>query len=245
VPAPIDRRSARITSGILAGWRDLAPADHLARLLGRPVVLDNDANLGALAELHHGAARGCPDFVYVKVAGGVGAGIVLGGRLHRGATGIAGEIGHVQVQADGVVCRCGSRGCLETVAATPALLRALQPAHREPLTVRDLVELVRSGDLGARRVVLDAGRMIGRAVGDLCNSLNPSAIVIGGDLVAAGQPLLDGVAEGVARHAQPGAAHAVRTTLGTLGDRAQVLGALVLAVSELRAPATAVPVGRA
>ena len=87
--------------------------------LGVPVVADNDANLGALAELHHGVARGVTDVVYVKVASGLGAGIVLGGRLHRGATGIAGEIGHVQVGEDGQVCRCGNRGCLETVVAAP------------------------------------------------------------------------------------------------------------------------------
>jgi len=235
LPGPIDATSGAVGSSvILPDWAGLRPADELSRRIAAEVVVDNDANLGALAEATLGAGRGAEDLIYLKVSSGIGAGLVLGGRLYRGATGIAGEIGHVQVQPDGVVCRCGSRGCLETVAATPALLRALAPAHRPDLTVRDLIELTATGDLGARRVIVDAGRMIGRAVGDLCNSLNPSAIVIGGDLVAAGQPLLEGVTEGVSRHAQPGAAQAVTTRLGTLGDRAQVLGALVLAVGEFR-----------
>ncbi len=91
---------------------------------------DNDANLGALAELHHGIARGRHDVVYLKVASGVGAGIVLGGRLHRGASGIAGEIGHVQVGEDGQVCRCGNRGCLETMVSAAA------PARAAPAGVR-------------------------------------------------------------------------------------------------------------
>ena len=133
VPAPIDRRSAKITSGILPGWRDLVPAAVLEGLLGVPATVDNDANLGALAELHHGAARGVSDLVYLKVASGLGAGIVLGGRLHRGATGIAGEIGHVQIREDGHVCRCGNRGCLETEVAMPQLLALLEPAYDEPL----------------------------------------------------------------------------------------------------------------
>jgi predicted NBD/HSP70 family sugar kinase len=230
VPAPIDRRSARITSGILAGWRDLAPADHLGRLLDRPVVLDNDANLGALAELHHGAARGSTDFIYVKIAGGVGAGLVLGGRLHRGATGIAGEIGHVQVREHGAVCRCGNRGCLETEVSLPRLLTLLQPAYDEPLDAARVLALEEEGDPGVRRVLGDAGRTAGRALADLCNSLNPELVVVGGAF-GSSPSLLDGVRAAVDRYAQPDTAAAVTVRPSELGDDAELRGAIALAVA--------------
>jgi predicted NBD/HSP70 family sugar kinase len=230
VPAPIDRRSARITSGILAGWRGLAPADHLGTLLGRPVVLDNDANLGALAELHHGAARGSSDFVYVKIAGGVGAGIVLGGRLHRGASGIAGEIGHVQVRDHGAVCRCGNRGCLETEVSLPRLLALLAPAYDEPLDAGRVLALDESGDAGVRRVLGDAGSTVGRALGDLCNSLNPELVVVGGPL-GSSPALLAGIRAAVDRYAQPDTAAAVSVRPSELGDDAELRGAIALAVA--------------
>ena len=166
IPAPLDRRSARIRTGIMPGWQGLLPGEELERRLGVPVHADNDANLGALAELHHGIARGRHDVIYLKVASGVGAGIILGGRLHRGASGIAGEIGHVQVGEDGHVCRCGNRGCLETMVSAARLLELLQPAYDTPLTMERLLALDVEGDAGVRRVLTDAGRTIGRAVAD-------------------------------------------------------------------------------
>ncbi|MBZ5737046.1 ROK family transcriptional regulator [Nocardioides mangrovi] len=234
VPAPLDRRSSRIRAGILPGWRDVSPADELRRRLDVPVHADNDANLGALAELTHGAARGCGDVVYVKVSSGLGAGIVLGGRLHRGATGIAGEIGHVQVGEDGQVCRCGNRGCLETMVAAPRLLELLQPAYDEPLSVERVLELAADGDAATARVLSDAGRSIGRALADLANSLNPEAIVVGGSLGTAA-PLVTGIRAAVDRYAQPDTAAAVRVVSGELGERAEVLGAVSLAIGRVAA----------
>ena len=107
------------------------------------MAVDNDANLGALAEVSAGAGRGLTDVVYVMVSAGIGGGLVLGGRLHRGATGFAGELGHVFVADKGAVCRCGNRGCLETVASTDALLALLRPAHGDDLTVAGVLELSR------------------------------------------------------------------------------------------------------
>ena len=232
VPAPIDRRSARISSGILPGWRDLVPTEVLERELGVPVTADNDANLGALAELHHGAARGVVDLVYLKIASGLGAGIVLGGRLHRGTSGIAGEIGHVQIREDGQVCRCGNRGCLETEVALPQMLAVLQPAYDEPLDAARVLELDTEGDAGVRRVLSDAGSTMGRALGDLCNSLNPELVVIGGPLGSA-PSLLHGVRRAVGRYAQPNTAAAVRVVPGELGDHAEVRGAVALAIARV------------
>jgi predicted NBD/HSP70 family sugar kinase/biotin operon repressor len=230
IPAPIDRRSAQIRSGVMPGWRDLAPAEQLQERLGVPVSADNDANLGALAELHHGAAHGTGDFVYLKLASGVGAGLVLGGRLYRGATGIAGELGHVQIAEHGRVCRCGNRGCLETEVSVPRLLEHVQPTHHERLSVEHLLELDRDGDAGVRRVLGDAGRTVGRALADLCNSLNPTMLVIGGPLGSAAS-LVDGVRAAVDRYAQPNTAAAVRVVSAALGERAEITGAVTMAVA--------------
>lgn len=234
VPAPLDRRSARVRTGILPGWLEISPAEELRRRLGIPVHADNDANLGALAEHAHGAARGVADVVYVKVASGVGAGILLGGRLHRGATGIAGELGHVQVGEDGQVCRCGNRGCLETLVAAPRLLATLQPAYDGELTVERVLDLEAAGDAGVRRVLSDAGRAVGRALADLCNNLNPELVVVGGSLGRA-TSLLEAVRGSVDRYAQPDTAAAVRVVSGSLGDRAEVVGAVSLAVARASA----------
>jgi len=224
------------TSAIMRGWAELDPAKELTKRLGVTAIVGNDANLGALAELRLGAGRGMQDLVYLKLASGIGAGLVLGGRLHHGATGIAGEIGHVQVKHDGAVCRCGNRGCLETVASAQALLESLKPAYGDALTVREMLELATgNGNHGAQRVIKDAGWAIGRAVADLCNSLNPEAIVVGGVLGAAGA-LLEGIRESVDRYAQPGTADAVTVLPGKLGERAEVLGALALALQGAASP---------
>lgn len=234
VPAPIDLRTASVSTGILPGWLGMLPADELGRRLDVPIVVDNDANLGALGEVRQGAARGLHDVVYVKVASGLGAGIVLGGRVHRGVSGMAGELGHVQLGEDGEVCRCGNRGCLETVVAAPRLTRLLQPTHEEELTIPRIMELAATGDIGVNRVLNDAGRTIGRALADLCNSLNPAALVIGGSLGSA-PAIISGIRTAVDRYAQPPIAAAVRVLPGQLGDRAEVVGAIALAIARVTA----------
>ncbi|HYU83355.1 MAG TPA: ROK family protein, partial [Kribbellaceae bacterium] len=195
-----------------------------------PVRLENDGNLGALGELAYGAASDAGDFVYVKLATGIGAGLVLGGRLYRGSTGYAGEIGHVQVADNGMFCSCGSRGCLSTYASGSHLVDLLQPHHEQPLAVADIVSLIRVGDPTASRVVADAGRAVGRVLADLCNTMNPSTIVIGGMLAGCGPTLLDAVRESVNRYAQPLIASDVKVVAGNLGERAEVLGAVAMAL---------------
>jgi len=232
VPGPIDRRTGTVGStAIMPDWVGLEPAAELSARLEVRVEVENDANLGALAEVSFGAGRGLADVVYVRISSGIGAGLILGGRLYRGSTGIAGEIGHVQVRPDGAVCRCGNRGCLEATASPDALLGLLRPAHGE-LNVRHMLELVAADDSGATRIVKDAGRAIGRVLADLCNHLNPAAIVIGGDLSGASGPLLDGIRESLDRFALPAAASSVELMAGELGDRAEVLGALALVIGD-------------
>ncbi len=228
VPGPVDPRTGAVASPILPNWVGLAPAAELARRLGMPVRVDNDANIGALGEVEYGAARGHADVIYVKASSGIGAGLVLAGRLYRGATGIAGEIGHVRLVEDGPVCRCGNRGCLETAVAAPKLVDLLQPAYAEPLTVERMLELGSAGDVGVNRILDDAGRSVGRALADLCNHLNPEMIVIGGDMRVS-ESFLRGIRDSVDRYAQPDTASALSVVPGVLGERAGVMGALVVA----------------
>jgi predicted NBD/HSP70 family sugar kinase len=230
--APIDSHKGVMGSTVLPGWAGIQVGEELSRRLGIPVELDNDANLGALAEVSFGAGRGHDDVVYVMMSAGIGSGLVLGGRLYHGAAGLAGELGHIQVQPEGAVCRGGSRGCLETVAATEPLLALLRPTYGADLTLHGLLKLVADGELPARRVVGDAGRAVGRAMADLCNYLNPAAIVVGGDLSPAGEPLLDGIREAIDRYALPGAAGSVEVKAGVLAERAEVLGALALVIAD-------------
>jgi predicted NBD/HSP70 family sugar kinase len=241
LPGPIDRESGRVHSQpILPGWVALDPAAEMEERLGLPVHLDNDANVGALGESTFGVGRGTHVMAYLRLSAGIGAGLVINGRPFRGARGIAGEIGHVLVDPQGPICRCGNRGCLETFVAGPALCELLRRSHG-PLTVRQLLDLAQEGDAGCQRVVADAGRVVGRAVADLCNYLNPDLVVVGGDLSAAGDLVLEPMREAVRRFAIPAAAEDVEIVAGTLGDRAELLGALALAGHESEDPLT-VPV---
>jgi predicted NBD/HSP70 family sugar kinase len=238
LPGPIDRDSGRVNSPkILPGWRDLDPAEEIRSRLDVPVHLENDANVGALGESAFGAGAGADVLVYVRLSDGIGAGLVLGGSLFRGARGIAGELGHVLVDPDGPICRCGNRGCLETAVAGSALVELLRRSHG-PLTLPHMIRLANEGDAGARRVIADAGRVVGRALADVCNVLNPDRIVVGGELGEAGDLLLDPLREAVGRFAIPAAAEDVEIVPGVLGARAEVLGALALAVHESDEPLT-------
>lgn len=234
VPGPIDVESGVLGStAILPGWVGTNPREDLAARLGVPVHVDNDANLGALGELVWGAGRGATDLAYIKVASGVGAGLVINGRIYRGPGGTAGEIGHITLDESGPVCRCGNRGCLETFAAARHVLPLLHSAHGTDLTVVRMVELARAGDPGCRRVIGDVGRHIGSAVASLCNLLNPSRVVLGGELAEAGELVLGPIRESVSRYAIPSAARQLEVVPGALGGRSEVLGALALVLSEM------------
>jgi predicted NBD/HSP70 family sugar kinase len=225
---PLDHEADTVhRSTILPTWGGIHPAAELARRIDIPVHIENDANLGALGEVTIGAARGVSDAIYLMVAAGIGAGIVVGGRLIHGAGGTAGELGHVLVDEAGHICRCGNRGCLETVAGGPAIVDLLRRTHGEGLTLDGILRLVEQGEPGAVRAVTDAGHALGRALAALCNVLNPEAIVIGGELSAAGDVLLDPIRTSIERHAIRPAADDVRVVRSELGERAEVLGALI------------------
>lgn len=234
VPGPIDVESGTLGStSILPGWTGINPSQELSGRLGVPVYVDNDANLGALGELVWGSGRGVKDLAYIKVASGVGAGLVIDGTIYRGPGGTAGEIGHITLDESGPVCRCGNRGCLETFAAARYVLPLLQPSHGPELTMERVVQLAREGDPGCRRVIGDVGRHIGSGVANLCNLLNPSRVVLGGSLAEAGELVLGPIRDSVSRYAIPSAARQLSVLPGALGGRAEVLGALALVLSEM------------
>ncbi|MGH3325387.1 MAG: ROK family transcriptional regulator [Streptomyces sp.] len=234
VPGPIDVETGELGStSILPGWSGTHPRAELASRLGVPVHVDNDANLGALGEQVWGNGRGTGDLAYIKVASGVGAGLVINGHIYRGPGGTAGEIGHITLDESGPVCRCGNRGCLETFTAARYVLPLLHSSHGTDLTMARVVQLARQGDPGCRRVIGDIGRHIGSGVANLCNLLNPSRVVLGGDLAEAGDLVLGPVRDSVARYAIPSAARQLTVVPGTLGGRAEVLGALALVLSEM------------
>jgi predicted NBD/HSP70 family sugar kinase len=229
-PIDHDRGAVRPTA-ILPGWEGLEVAAEMSRRLGDlPVHLDNDANLGALAETLQGAAQGTRSAAYIKISGGVGAGLVMDGQIFRGPDGTAGEIGHASLDEYGAVCRCGNRGCLETLVRTPVLLRLLEPTHGANLTVARMVELAHGGDIACRRLIMDAGRQVGLAAANMCNLLNPERIVLGGELSQAADLLIEPMQDVISRHGIPSAARRVQIVQAALGSRSQVLGAVALAL---------------
>jgi predicted NBD/HSP70 family sugar kinase len=226
IPGPLASGAERKVRSptILADWIDLYPAVELERRIGRHVAIDNDANLGAFGELRFGAGRDIGDFVYIKASHGIGASIVIGGRPYRGTSGIAGEIGHTQISGADRWCRCGNRGCLETAVSIDTVraeLARLQPAPADPGRA--------GGSAVARRILAGAGRTIGRVVADLCNCLNPAAVILGGELAEFGRPVLDGLREAIERFAQPAASEAVAVLAAQHGRRSELYGALALA----------------
>jgi predicted NBD/HSP70 family sugar kinase len=230
IPAPITRHGRIGSAALLPAWADLAPGEELAARLDLPVRVDNDANLGALAEYVWGAGRGCVDLVYIKLATGIGAGIVLDGRLYRGVAGTAGELGHVTLDARGPVCRCGNRGCLELTAGGRALLENARLTRPDLTDLDELVRLATDGDPGCRRLLIDAGTQLGYALGGLVNLLNPARIVLGGEL-RGGAPLMrDPLRRGLADTAMAAPVKAVQVVPAQLDLRAAALGGVALAL---------------
>jgi predicted NBD/HSP70 family sugar kinase len=231
--APINRTSGELeANGILPGWRGIRPAAEMEARLGVPVQIENDANAGALGEKLFGAGRGVDDLVYVRLSAGIGAGMILSGRPYHGSLGVAGEIGHVLIDPKGPICRCGNRGCLETIASPVAVAALLERSIGRPVPIPALLELLTEDHRGARRAVADAGEAVGTALAALVNILNPQLLLVGGELAAAGEVILEPIRIAIARHCVAPASASVRVAAGTLGPRAEVLGAAALILAQ-------------
>jgi predicted NBD/HSP70 family sugar kinase len=237
LPAPVDLEGRVISaSAILPGWGGIDVREEAGRRLELPVVVENDANAGALGELTWGAGRGVRNLAYIKVGHGVGSGLILNGALFRGATGSAGEIGHSTVDERGKLCRCGNRGCLETFVSSGEVSRLLADTHGPDLTIPDLVDAAAAGDVGCARIIGDTGRTLGITVANLCNIINPELVVIGGEIARAGDLLLDPVREIVSRYGVRGSVRDLRIEAAQLGIQAHVAGAVIVALQHAELP---------
>jgi len=239
VPGLVDHASGTCVLAPNLDWRDFPLRDALADELRVPVVVNNITQASAVAEGRQGAARGVRSYVWVYVGSGVGAGVVIDGRLFYGQSGFSGEIGHCPVVEDGPACACGRRGCLEAVASSMALARAVHEAvarkesttlaHcREPIGTAQIAEAAADGDQVALRILTQAAEHLGRGISFLLNVLNPEMIVLGGPVALAGEGFLREVRGAVARHAL--LPHGVAVVPSTLGDKAELTGAVLLAM---------------
>ncbi|HEU4849075.1 MAG TPA: ROK family protein, partial [Terrimesophilobacter sp.] len=233
LPAPLDRNTGTTArSGILRGWDGIPVAELLERRLGRPVFLDNAANLGALAELRIGAARGKSDAIYIDIGDGIGSGLIINGQVFRGHNGSAGEFGHTTIVENGPLCRCGNRGCLEAIAGGYAILDGLKPTHGN-LKLNDIVTKAMGGDAGATRALAEAGRHIGVAAANLSNLIDPERLVVGGELSRAGEILLGPIRHALERSVIVDEAAMPDVVQGQLGARASTLGAVAHAIDQV------------
>jgi glucokinase-like ROK family protein len=249
VPGPVEFATGRpVAPPIMPGWDAYPIRERLAGRYGAPVWVDNDVNLLALGEWRSGVAAGHDDVVVVKIGTGIGAGIISAGRIHRGAQGAAGDVGHIQVSDDpSVVCRCGNIGCLEALAGgaalgttgeqmartgrSPRLLIALE--QRGAVTAEDVAHAASAGDPAATAMLQDAGRRIGSMLASVVNFFNPSMIVIGGGVANSPDVLLAAIRESIYRRSLPLATRNLLIQRSSLGGLAGVIGASGMAVDQL------------
>jgi glucokinase len=237
LPGPVEHSTGRpINPPIMPGWDRFDVPDYLASSFDAPVLVDNDVNIMALGEREH-AWPHVDHLIFVKVATGIGSGVISSGLLQRGAQGTAGDIGHVYVaRGADVPCACGNRGCLEALASGPALARALAATGLTASSSQDVVEFVKRGNIDAIQAVRQAGRDIGEVLTTCVSLINPSAIVLGGALAQAGEHLIAGVREVVYTRSMPLATEHLQITQSKLGPDAGVLGASMLAIHHALAP---------
>ncbi|WP_055550950.1 ROK family transcriptional regulator [Streptomyces kanamyceticus] len=236
VPGPVEFSTGRpVDPPIMPGWHQYPIPEFFAERFGARALVDNDVNVMALAEQR----RAFPDtryLLYIKVGTGIGCGIVADGRLHRGAQGSAGDIGHIRVGELDDPCRCGNSGCLEAIAGGAALARRLSALGLEATSGSDVVRLVKSGNRDAVRMVREAGRSVGEVLAGLVNFFNPDTVVVGGALAAVHDQLLAGVREAVYRRSHPLATHVLRIEPSRTGENAAAVGAGILAVEHALSP---------
>ncbi|MGO4690405.1 ROK family transcriptional regulator [Glaciibacter sp. 2TAF33] len=234
IPGPIDGRDGTVVQGaILPEWVGI-DLRSLEDRLHFPVLFDNDANLGALAEVTWGPHHRVNQLVFVKIGTGIGAGLILNGRGYRGFFGVTGEIGHGTAIDHGLVCHCGNRGCLETVASTSVMMDLLSRGKKSRVTTADIVRNALNGDSATLRVLEDAGVAIGRTLAGVANLINPEVIVVGGPLAGLGDLLLAPISRGLLRHAVPVVGESTTLAMSSLGDRAEALGAAALVLRQPR-----------
>lgn len=238
LPIPMDGSGMLAAPSLLPEWKGIDNISELSRRLpGLAVRLGNEASLGALGEHRFGvgAAMGVSDLTYLKLGTGIGAGIVTDGRLRWGAAGTAGEIGHITIDRNGRMCRCGNRGCLEKYAGGPALLDSAREVTSNLPDLAALVERARSGNQPCRRILAEAGAAVGVAVGTLVNLNSPELVVLGGTLSEAGDLLRAPLRRALDEAAMDGAADMVKVEFAQLGRWSSSWGAIALVIDRYSA----------
>ncbi len=240
-----DVREGIVLEAINLGWKEVPLRALLEELVKLPVLLENDANASAFAEVWVGAGRGCRSLIGFTLGTGVGGGLILEGELWRGASGLAGEIGHMVVEPNGEPCRCGGHGCLEAYASATAVVREARKVildgriegppfglMRDPetLTAQDISDAASRGDPLAQAILARAGRYLGVAFTSLINVFNPELIVVGGGMAQAGELILGPAREEVRQRAFRPLAESTRVVLSPLGELAGAVGAAGLAL---------------
>ncbi len=252
VPGPVRfPEGVPVAPPIMPGWDGFPVREALSQELGCPVMVDNDVNLMAMGEQHAGVARSVGDFLCIKIGTGIGCGIVVGGEVHRGTTGSAGDIGHIQAVPDGRPCACGNRGCLEAHFSGAALARdALEAAQQglSPelatrleangrLTAVDVAAAAAAGDPTSLGLIRQGGTRTGQVIAGLVSFFNPGLVVIGGGVTGLGHTLLAAIRTQVYRQSLPLATGNLPIVLGELGPKAGVIGAARLISDHLFSPA--------
>ncbi len=245
VPGPIVSEAGMVSGPpIMPGWDHFPIRKWLEERWHLPVSLSNDAELGALGEWAFGAGRGHNNLAYIKVGTGIGSGLLIEGQIYRGATGSAGEIGHITIEENGPICSCGNRGCLEAMAGGKAIARrAIEEVNKgtrttlseviptSDITSMEVIAAARRGDLVSQQIVIEAGYHLGTAIAGMVNLVNPSMIVIGGGVAQVGDLLLDPIRRSVQKRSLKVASRAVRISSALLGRRSSAMGAVVQALS--------------
>jgi len=229
LPGPID-----IKHGVvhffpnIPGWKEVKLRGILKKKLGLPVYLDNDANLACLAEYKLGAARGFKNVIGLTLGTGVGGGIICDGRLYRGSSYAAGEIGHIPINEYGPRCNCGGIACVEAYIGNNIIIKEAKKIFKKNISLEELSKLARRGNKKAIGIWLDVGRRLGIALTGVVNVLNPDCIVIGGGVSNAGRILFDKIKEVISRYAMPVQSKAVKIFKARLGSDAGIIGGALL-----------------
>ena len=237
LPGPVEHSTGRpINPPIMPGWDRFDVPGFVQQHLAVPVLVDNDVNIMALGERAYAFPQ-VEHLIFIKVATGIGSGVISGGLLQRGAQGIAGDIGHVQIpRGAGIPCHCGNRGCLEALASGPAIAADLRKTGLEVEFGQDVVELVKRGNIEAIQAVRQAGRDIGEVLTACVSLINPSVIAIGGSMAQAGEHLIAGVREVVYTRSMPLATEHLAIVQSSAGAHAAVIGASMLAIHHALSP---------
>jgi glucokinase len=241
-PGPLDPKKGVVLTAPNLGWKNVPLADMLRKALKRPVVVDNDVNMGTFGEYIDGAAKGRKLVVGIFPGTGIGGGIVIDGEVIHGASGAAGEVGHIIVEPNGALCGCGRRGCIETIASRIPIACAVVSAGlrgQAPYVVdrlgtdidriksSDIADAIDAGEKVVEDIVRHAARMLGMAAADIVNILSPDCIVMGGGLVEAMEDIfIKEVAKGIKDFASPSISPTVEVVAAKLGDDAVMVGAV-------------------